>query len=212
MKKSQVSFLARKEASADLGRVIALSDGIFAFALTLLALDLRLPVNNALTLEKGLTDLLPNLLIFLISFLVIGNQWDVHQRTFLHIAQADPKFALLNLLSLLFVILLPATAAILGRYLTHPLAIICFGVNCALLGLSSWLAWLHASGSGHLLDKQVDPNLVRMISRLWLLTPIVFFITIPLAFLNVYIVYGLWLILPVVSYVSIGRYIRKARK
>jgi uncharacterized membrane protein len=212
MKKSQESYLIRKDASADLGRVVALSDGIFAFALTLLALDLRLPLNNGLRLEKGLTDLLPNLLIFLISFLVIGNQWDVHQRTFLHIDHADAKFALLNLLSLLFVILLPATAAILGRYLSQPLAIICFGVNSALLGLSSWLAWLHASGSGKLLDKQVDPNLVRMISRLWLLTPIVFFLTVPLAFLNIYIVYGLWLILPIVSYISIGLYIRRARK
>ena len=200
-----------REASADLRRVIGLSDGIFAFALTLLALDLRLPDVPNLTVENGLTGLLPKLLIFLISFLVIGNQWDVHQRTFLHIAQADAKFALLNLLSLLFVIILPAAAAILGKYPTEPLAIICFGVNSALLGLSSWLAWTHASGGGHLLDSEADPNLVAMISRLWFSTPVVFFLTIPLAFVNVYLVYLLWVILPILSYVSIGVYMRQAR-
>jgi uncharacterized membrane protein len=212
MKKSKESSLSHHQASADLSRVISLSDGIFAFALTLLALDLRLPVSNNLTIENGMIDLLPNLLIFLISFLVIGNQWDVHQRTFLQIVRADARFALLNLLSLLFVILLPATAAILGRYPTQPLAIICFGINSAILGLSSWLAWLHASGSGQLLDVKADPNLVRMISRLWLLPPIVFFLTLPIAFINVYIVYVLWVVLPIVSYVSIGQYIKKVRR
>ena len=212
MKKKTESIVSFREASADLQRVIALSDGIFAFALTLLALDLRLPEIPNLTVEDGLAGLLPKLLIFLISFLVIGNQWDVHQRTFLHIAEADAKFALLNLLSLLFVIILPAAAAILGRYPTKPLAIICFGLNSALLGLSSWLAWSHASGSGHLLDSKIDPNLVSMISRLWFSTPVVFFLTIPLAFLNVYIVYILWLFLPIASYVSIGMYMKKVRR
>jgi uncharacterized membrane protein len=192
--------------------VIGLSDGIFAFALTLLALDLRLPDIPNLTVENGLAGLLPKLLIFLISFFIIGNQWDVHQRTFLHIAKADAKFALLNLLSLLFVIIMPAAAAVLGRYPTQPLAILCFGVNSALLGLSSWLAWSHACGSGHLLDSQADPNLVAMISRLWFSTPVVFIITIPLAFLNIYLVYVLWLILPVLSYVSIGIYMKQARQ
>jgi TMEM175 potassium channel family protein len=199
------------EPSADLKRVIALSDGIFAIALTLLALDLRLPDIPNLTVQNGLAGLLPKLLVFLLSFLIIGNQWDVHQRTFLHISRADAKFALLNLVSLFFVILLPAAAAILGRYPTQPLAIICFGVNSALLGLSSWLAWSHASGDGHLLDDQADPRLVAMISRLWFSTPVVFFITIPLVFLNVYLVYILWLILPAVSYLSIGIYMRQVR-
>lgn len=73
MKKSRGSTLIDREASADLNRVVSLSDGIFAFALTLLALDLRLPASNSLTIDKGLIDLLPNLLIFLISFL---NYWE----------------------------------------------------------------------------------------------------------------------------------------
>ena len=95
---------------------------------------------------------------------------------------------------------------------TQPLAIICFGVNSVLLGLSSWLAWSHASGDGHFLDDNADPNLVAIISRLWFSTPVVFFLTIPLAFLNVYVVYLLWLILPIVSYMSIGAYMKQARR
>lgn len=120
MKKKTEPSTFHREASADLRRVIGLSDGIFAFALTLLALDLRLPDIPNLTVEVGLAGLLPKLLIFLISFLIIGNQWDVHQRTFLHIARADAKFSLLNLLSLLFVIILPAAAAVLGRFPPSP--------------------------------------------------------------------------------------------
>jgi uncharacterized membrane protein len=72
VQKNPKPSISHREASADLRRVIGLSDGIFAFALTLLALDLRLPDIPNLTVESGLAGLLPKLLIFLISFLIIG--------------------------------------------------------------------------------------------------------------------------------------------
>jgi hypothetical protein len=71
---------------------------------------------------------------------------------------------------------------------------------------------MHAGRHRRLLDKDADPNLARMISRLWLITPIVFVLTIPLTSVNVYLVYALWLVLPVTSYVSIGFYLRQRKQ
>ena len=64
-----------------LSRLEALGDAIFGFALTLLALDLRLPEVKPDELGQAIVALLPRLLVFVFAFLVIAQQWDVHQRT-----------------------------------------------------------------------------------------------------------------------------------
>ncbi len=94
---------------ANLSRLEALGDAVFAFALTLLALDIRLPQIASNALAQGLWVLLPKLLVFVFAFLLIAQQWDVHQRTMMHIDHADGLFVWLYLLSLMFVVLMPAS-------------------------------------------------------------------------------------------------------
>jgi uncharacterized membrane protein len=64
----------------NLSRLEALGDAIFAFALTLLALDIRLPEIAPAALAQAVLTLLPKLLKFVLAFLVIAQEWDVHQR------------------------------------------------------------------------------------------------------------------------------------
>ena len=181
-------------------RLEALGDAIFAFALTLLALDLRLPEIAPTALAQGIALLLPKLLVFVFAFLVIAQEWDVHQRTMMHIARADGVFVWIYLLSLMFVVLMPASADTLGRYPLQPVALLFFGINIALLCLSSWAMWQYASTKGKLLDDDIEPYIVRMISRLWLFPPIIIAITIPLGFISVYPVYVIWFLMPIGSY------------
>lgn len=202
----------KDHAFVNLNRLEALGDAVFAFALTLLALDLRLPDIGSTPLAQGLVALAPRLAVFLLAFLTIANQWDVHQRTMLRVVRADGLFVWLNLLALMFVTLLPASVDILGRYLTQPLALACFGVNMLLLGLSSWLMWQHASHKRRLIDEQTDASLITMLSRLWLMSPLVFALTIPLSLVSVPLVYFLWVLLPIISYTSIGRRLRHYAK
>ena len=185
---------------ASLSRLEALGDAVFAFALTLLALDLRIPEVPAAALAHGLQSMIPKLFIFVFAFLVIAQEWDVHQRTMLHVARADGVFVWLYLLSLMFVVLMPSTADGLGRYPLQPLALIMFGVNTALLCLASWAMWRYASRRGRLLKDDIDERAVRLIERLWLYPPIVILLTIPLGFVSVYPVYIIWLLMPVASY------------
>ena len=120
----------------NLSRLEALGDAIFAFSLTLLALDLRLPETASTALAQGILALLPKLLVFVFAFLVIAQEWDVHQRTMMHISHADGIFVWLYLLSLMFVVLMPASADVLGRYPLQPLALI-FSSSIQLY--SAWL-------------------------------------------------------------------------
>lgn len=197
----------------NLSRLEALGDAVFAFALTLLALDLRLPAIESNGLAQSMLALLPKLRIFVFAFLLIAQQWDVHQRTMMHIARADGIFVWLYLLSLMFVVLMPASADILGRFPLQPIALVFFGINIALLSLTSLIMWLYASSKrGKLLDADIKASIVKIISRLWLFLPIIILITMPLAFLNAYLVYGIWILMPVITYSYSTLTIRKLGK
>ncbi len=183
-----------------LSRLEALGDAIFGIALTLLALDLRLPEVPPNALAQGILALLPRLLVFVFTFLVIAQQWDVHQRTMSHIVRADGVFVWLYLLSLMFVVLMPASADLLGRYPLQALALVFFGTNTALLCLASWAMWQWASHRSRLLDEAMSADTIKLISRLWLYPPLLIAISMPLSFLSVYPVYILWFLMPVISY------------
>jgi uncharacterized membrane protein len=185
---------------ANLSRLEALGDAIFAFALTLLALDLRLPEIKPEALASGILALLPKLLVFVFTFLVIAQEWDVHQRTMLHIDHADGIFVWLYLLSLMFVVLMPASADILGRFPLQPLALTFFGTNTTLLCLASWAMWQYASHGKRLLGDEIGPFAVKLVSRLWLYPPLIIIVTMPLAYVSVYPVYAVWFLMPVLSY------------
>ena len=197
--------------SVNLSRLEALGDAIFGFSLTLLALDLRLPEVQPNALLQGVLILLPKLLIFVFAFLVIAQQWDVHQRTMSHVARADGLFVWLYLISLMFVVLMPASADILARYPLQPVALVFFGINTALLCLASWAMWRHASHARRLLDERLSPEAIRLIGRLWLYPPIVICLTLPLGFISVYPVYILWFLMPVISY-AYSTVVAKARR
>jgi uncharacterized membrane protein len=195
----------------NLSRLEALGDAIFAFALTLLALDLRLPDITGDNLAQGISAFLPKLFIFVFAFLVIAQEWDVHQRTMMHIAHADGTFMWLCILSLMFIVLMPASAEILGRYPQQLLSLVFFGSDIALFCLTSGIMWHYASRSYELLDGDIRPNITRMVGRLWLYPPIIILITLPLGLLSVYPVYVIWFLMPVVSYIYSARTIRNIR-
>jgi uncharacterized membrane protein len=118
----------------DMNRMNNLSDGVFSIALTLLAFDIRLPEGVPLgDLPNNLLKLAPKFLVYLISFVVIGGAWGAHQRMLKQIKRGDGVLVWFNLFCLLFVALLPAGAAILGRYPTAFLAITCFALDVALI-------------------------------------------------------------------------------
>jgi uncharacterized membrane protein len=186
--------------AVNLTRLEALGDAIFGFSLTLLALDLRLPEVEPNALVEGVLAMLPKLLIFVFAFLVIAQQWDVHQRTMSHVARADGLFVWMYLISLMFVVLMPASTDVLARYPLQPVALVFFGINTTLLCLASWAMWQHAAHGHRLLDEQISPEAVKLIGRLWLYPPIIICVTMPIGFISVYPVYALWFLMPVISY------------
>jgi uncharacterized membrane protein len=110
-----------------LGRVLALSDGVFAIAMTLLALDLRLPDLGTdpsdAQLRHALADDWRAYLAFVISFYVVANYWRVHRRAMRPVRSIDSAQIGLTLLLLLLVAALPFPASVLASYGGAPTAL-----------------------------------------------------------------------------------------
>jgi uncharacterized membrane protein len=180
------------ESLVDLSRLNNLSDGVFAIALTLLAFDIRLPEGVSIgALPNNLLDLAPNFVVYLISFVVIGGAWGSHQRMLKQIKRGDGLLVWFNLFCLLFVALLPACAAILGRYPDAFLAITCFALDVAFIQLATLWLWRHAGREG-LINETLDPRVVDSVGRRLTLSTVIFVLSIPLALLSIWITYLLW--------------------
>jgi uncharacterized membrane protein len=113
--------------AADLGRVLALSDGVFAIAITLLAIELRLPPGLTIPgAEHALHELLPQIGAYLLSYGVIGVLWLGHHRQFRALRRVDFVTARINLLMLGLVAALPFPSGLIAEYGDSKLFIVLY--------------------------------------------------------------------------------------
>lgn len=104
----------------DRSRLEAFSDGVFAVAITLLALDLTVPGRaSPLLLIDQLSEKWPAFLAYLISFFMIGIVWVNHHALVRSITKVDRKLLFINLVLLLFVVLIPFATATEADYFPH---------------------------------------------------------------------------------------------
>ena len=180
----------------NLERLTFLVDGVFAITLTLLVLDLRPPEDAAARLAVGLLAMLPRLAVYLIAFYTIANHWLVHQRTFRHITSQDTNMVWLTIISLLFITLMPASTAVMGRYPHEKLALAIFSGNSFLQSLVSWRFWAYVLTKQKHFARKTDPQMLFITTRVWLLITLGWLTSIFLSFLNIYATYASWILFP----------------
>lgn len=130
----------RRIAGQNLERLAALSDGIFAVAMTLLVLNLRIPVSGAIPGEHDLWDALvrlsPSLITYFMSFLTLGNFWIGQQTQLNHFARSNRHAAWIHLGFLCAVSLTPFSTELLAGFITSRIALIVYWLNILLLGIA----------------------------------------------------------------------------
>ena len=121
----------------------ALTDGVFAVAMTLLVIDLKLPdhslIHSADELAQALAALLPKAISWFISFGVLAFFWFGHQRAFSQVRSADGKLVALNIGQLAFVSVMPFSAALVGEHGRALVSQIVYSLNMAALATLAWL-------------------------------------------------------------------------
>lgn len=99
------------------GRVEAFSDGVFAVAITILALGIAVPAHAHGQLAHMLLAQWPQFSAYAVSFALIGIIWVNHHTIFDQFTRVDRPLLFLNILLLLFVVLIPLGTALLARYI-----------------------------------------------------------------------------------------------
>jgi len=189
---TSVSNERLEESVVEMPRLASLSDAVFAFALTLLVLDVRIPEGiGEATLLPSLVALLPRLLVYVFSFIVIGGAWGSHQRMLSQIVRGDGPLVWLNLLSLFFVTLLPACSVLLGRFPHLLVPILVFAIDVILIQMSAYLLWRHARRHS-LVNEALDARLVSGIGRRLTISAALFAVSIPLYGLGSNAVFIAW--------------------
>jgi uncharacterized membrane protein len=168
-------------------RLIALSDGVFAIAITLLVLELVPHIAETVTgreLVRALLEMWPELVAYLLSFLVIGRFWDTHRGLFRIVHLVDNRIVWGNLAVLLWVTLIPATAALLGSHWQEPAALVLYAADLLLATASLWGLWRYASSAGYLRREGLPPRAGHYIDRYAAVSVAGYALVIPAAFLS----------------------------
>jgi uncharacterized membrane protein len=161
------------EDAKETGRVEAFSDGVFAIAITLLVLELKVPhlANGGgdHALARALLAEWPSYLAFVSSFASILIMWVNHHRMFSFIRRADARFLYANGLLLFVVTLVPFPTAILAEYFESPAASVAaavYGGTFVLTSIAYTVLWRTAIGrGGRLLRGNVSPEHLEELTR-----------------------------------------------
>jgi uncharacterized membrane protein len=143
-------------------RLHALTDGVYAIAMTLLVLELHVPdARSSSELVAGLIAIAPNLFSFALGFAVLGTYWVGSAINLSHLARVNRAALFLNVLQLFFISLLPFTTALLGRYPDEAAAVIVYAMHLELLGLAQYVHWIYVLRHPELVLSPIDARTER---------------------------------------------------
>jgi len=168
-----------RDAGHDTERIKALSDGVFAIALTLLVFRLKMPdLEGAEAQEVGARfgQQIPALIGFVMAFMILGVNWVIHTRILRHLQSYDRAILMQNLVVLFFVALMPYVTSLYGEYAlglskddpaAAQLTWTIYASTASILGICQASLWRTAHGRKH-----IDPNVTHRLAgyvsaRIW---------------------------------------------
>lgn len=161
----------------DTTRLEAFSDGVFAIAITLLVLEIKVPPPNTV-LGVEILQLWPSYLAYVVSFLVIGAIWINHHAMFHHIIRVDGTLLLLNVLLLMPIAFLPFPTAVLSeafhRGTDEPVAAAFYSGVLTAIGIFVNVMWWYAAHGYRLINPNLTVKKVRKLRRQFLIGPIAY--------------------------------------
>ncbi|HEY3318063.1 MAG TPA: TMEM175 family protein [Coriobacteriia bacterium] len=174
------------ERGDDLTRLLQFSDGVFAIAATLLALEIRIPDFPRTALPQvlllAIVKLVPRVLVYGLTFLNIAVLWLSHHRAFTHINGYDTPLLWMNAFFLMLVAFVPVASSTLGRYPDNVGAVVFYSGLLLATTLAEMQMWLYSTSKRRLVDDDIDPRIVRYITLRGAFPAVVFLTAIPLSF------------------------------
>jgi uncharacterized membrane protein len=170
------------------GRLVTLTDGVFAIAMTILVLELGIPTAEQALGEGELSELLlemwPVFLMYGLSFLVLGMFWLMHHAIYDSVQHYDFTLQWMNITYLLFAALIPFSTALFGEHGATQATALVYGLNMLAIATIAWGMFAYASAGHRLVRSDLDPSLIRGGSLMGRVYAIALLIPIGLAFVS----------------------------
>ena len=180
-----------------LERMILFSDAVFAIAITLLVIEIKIPeiekehINDH-ALTEALKELIPKFTGFVISFLLIGIYWNVHHRMFGYVTSYTRKLIGLNLLFLFFIALMPFSTGFYSEYAGSELVryqlkvpMTFYVCNFSVAGFINYLMWVYITNpKNKVAEPPIDPEVATLAKLRSLLVPSIFVLMLIVAYLS----------------------------
>ena len=183
-------------------RLSALSDGVFAVAMTLLVLDLHSPAVEAVHSERDLWLALgaigPRVAIYAMTFVTLGIFWNGQQAQLNHLAHSDRSLSWIHIAFLFAVTLTPFSTTLLAGFTTYRVALLAYWGNILLLGVSLYASWVCAVGS-RLVKEDMPAHVSTAIKRRILIAQSLYAAGALLCLVNTYVSIG-WIVVVQLNY------------
>ena len=167
------------------GRLEALGDGIFSVAMTILVLELALPVvkgNTWYAFMEALKGSWNGILCYMISFTVLGIMWFGHRMMFEYIGKTNRYFIFLGVLFYMIVCLVPLSTKFLAKNTLQWYAIMVYAINLSICNLTLFAQWKYGLTRPTLLHREVPIEVQKEATILFLLSPAVYAVAIGISF------------------------------
>jgi uncharacterized membrane protein len=198
-------------------RLSFFSDGVFAIAITLLIIEIKVPVIHNATNEAllhSLSEMSLKFLGFLISFAIVGHYWSVHHRIFGYIQKYNTSLLWVNLAFLCSVVLLPFSSGLLGEYTSHVglyVPYVVYVANICLTGLMNCWLWIYISNpKKQFLTHTISRARINLGVYRSLVIPVVFIISLIVFFISPAVSRFIPLVIPVILHSGLKGIERKA--
>jgi uncharacterized membrane protein len=210
MKTKTIESLVEKPALTK-ESIILFGDAIFSIAITLLALEVRLPEgitheNIDVMFVTGLIQAFPRFLGFLISFFVLASYWMSFHKVTGYMRRFDRRSLWLTIVFLFMIALMPFPTAILGDFGDKGVAVVFYQVIASITSAILLVIWLYGARGRKLVDERVDRRIIGLYSLRLLMPAAIFLITIPLTLYNPVLAELSWVMVLPLSYIARAHY------
>ncbi|GAB4021009.1 TMEM175 family protein [Spirosoma migulaei] len=165
-------------------RIKTLADGIFGIAMTLLVLDVKESAGQGQDVWQQFHPILLKLFPYAVSFLILGIYWTGHQSQFYFIKYTTRMHLWINVILLMFVALIPFSAALLSEKKLSQFSVLIYGSNVIAVLLAFYAQWWYATYKHRLIDPELDPRIVTLVKRRMLIQVGFFLVALGTSYLH----------------------------
>ena len=181
--------------------IITLADALLAIVMTLLVIEIVVPGRTsseaAHELTERLLEMQPDVCGYATSFIILGFFWIAHDEQFHYIKRANRTLLWMTVFYLMFIAFIPFSTSLIAKYGDQQISVLIYGINIIIVLIWAYLQWMYATKEHRLVDSDLDPKFIAIMSRRFIVGIILYPIATVFSFLHPQVSIILFALIPI---------------